>query len=808
MIKNYFKIAWRSLKSKPLFTILNIVGLTIGAAGVMLIGLYIHDELSFDKSYTDTDQIYRVNVDLKFGDYVKDLATAPAVLGPTLAQDYEEVEVVTRFRRWGGMLVKRPEAEENLKVENTTYVDPSFLEMFDFKLLQGNPETCLTEPNTVVLTESIARDHFGNENAVGESIIFDNENIFRITGVVQDMPQKSFLREFGIFMSMSTHEASENPLWSNYNFPTFVKLNEMVSEAKFAPKLQAIFDNYNLPAAQKNDPTATKASFEKSGNYIRYSLLPIADLHLSSNRVAELSPNNDKQDVYILSAIGLFLIVLACINFINLSTAQSLKRAKEVGIRKTLGSTKGSLISQFLAESVLVSFGAVLVAIFVVFMLFAPFNELAAKQLELPFTSVAFWLTVLGSALLLGILAGVYPAFFMTRFQPVKVLKGRDSKARGGSVRSSLVVFQFTISIFLIISTLVVYQQLNYMQNKTLGYEKDQLLIINNAYSLGTKSQSFKNKIKTLNGVEQVTFSGFLPTPSNRSDSGFELLGTNEQDRDVQMQCWRVEHDYVETLELNMAAGRDFDEKFASDSTGIILNERAVSLFNLNPEEALGMKIRKGDEEDSPPFTVIGVVKDFHFESFKSGIEPLSFIQEENLGSMVVKLKAGDFKSTIAQIEQEWTATVVGEPFSYQFMEETFEYNFKAEQRLGQIFMVFAMLSILIACLGLFGLAAFNAEKRTKEIGIRKVMGASVSQLAGLLTYDFLKLVAVSILIAAPLGWYIMNSWLSDFTYRIDISATVFIIAASVAVLISVLTVSYQALKAAVVNPVESLKGE
>jgi putative ABC transport system permease protein len=553
---------------------------------------------------------------------------------------------------------------------------------------------------------------------------------------------------------------------------------------------------------------ATRESFEKSGDYINYSLIPIEDIHLSSNRNAEMSPNNDKQDVYILSIIGLFLIVLACINFINLSTAQSLKRAKEVGIRKTLGSTKGSLTSQFLAESTLVSFGAVLVAIFIVVLIFPYFNELTAKQLELPFASLSFWGIVFGLALLLGILAGTYPAFFMTGFQPVEVLKGRDSKARGGSVRSSLVVFQFTISIFLIISTLVVYQQLDFIQNKSLGYEKDQLLIINNAYSLSTKSQSFKNKIKTFNGVEQATFSGYLPTPSGRTDSSFELLGTNEQAKNVQMQCWRVEHDYAETLGLSMVSGRDFDDKFATDSTAIILNERAVSLLNLKPEEALGVKINKEDDSKNPFYTVIGVVKDFHYDSFKSGIEPLSFIQEENLVSMVVKLKAGDFKSTIAQIESEWKNTAVGEPFSYDFMDEAFDNTFAAEQRLGQIFMVFSLLSILIACLGLFGLAAFNAEKCTKEIGIRKVMGASVSQLAGLLTFDFLKLVAVAIVIAVPLGWYIMNGWLADFTYRIDISVNVFLIAALIAVSISVITVSYQAIKAAIVNPVESLKSE
>jgi len=808
MIRNYFKIAWRTLKSKPLFTILNTVGLTIGAMGAMLIGLYIHDELSFDKSYPDSEQIYRVNVDLKFGDFEEDFSTSPAILSATLKRDYEEIELSARLLPVGELLLKRPEAKENLKVANASFADESFLELFGFKLVEGNPKGCLSDPGTILLTKSEAIKHFGNEEAIGKTILVNNEQLGRVTGVIEDMPANSVFRNFGLFMAMGAFPPAKDPIWGNYNFSTFIKLNAKVSGEDFAPKLREIYDNYHLPIAQKNDPMATRESFEKSGDYINYSLIPIEDIHLSSNRNAEMGPNNDKQDVYILSIIGLFLIVLACINFINLSTAQSLKRAKEVGIRKTLGSTKGSLTSQFLAESTLVSFGAVLVAIFIVVLIFPYFNELTAKQLELPFASLSFWGIVFGLALLLGILAGTYPAFFMTGFQPVEVLKGRDSKARGGSVRSSLVVFQFTISIFLIISTLVVYQQLDFIQNKSLGYEKDQLLIINNAYSLSTKSQSFKNKIKTFNGVEQATFSGYLPTPSGRTDSSFELLGTNEQAKNVQMQCWRVEHDYAETLGLSMVSGRDFDDKFATDSTAIILNERAVSLLNLKPEEALGVKINKEDDSKNPFYTVIGVVKDFHYDSFKSGIEPLSFIQEENLVSMVVKLKAGDFKSTIAQIESEWKNTAVGEPFSYDFMDEAFDNTFAAEQRLGQIFMVFSLLSILIACLGLFGLAAFNAEKRTKEIGIRKVMGASVSQLAGLLTFDFLKLVAVAIVIAVPLGWYIMNGWLADFTYRIDISVNVFLIAALIAVSISVITVSYQAIKAAIVNPVESLKSE
>jgi putative ABC transport system permease protein len=810
MLSNNLKIAWRSLKKQPFFTFLNTFGLAIGMAGGLLIGLYIFDELSFDDMFADVDRIHRVNVDIKFGGQAQEFAVVPPVLGSTLIADYSQVASYTRLRTWGSMLVRKPDTQENLKEDQSTYADSTFFDFFGLHLISGDAKTALKEPNTVVLSETTAKKHFGNGDAIGQSILINNEETFRVTGVVEDMPKNSFLRNYSVFMAMAGYGEANSTEWGSNNFNTFIKLLPSVTAAEFQGPLQELFEKHVVPYAEVFMPGINRANFEASGNYIRYSTVALKDLHSSSNRVAEVNSNSDKQNIYILSFIAAFLILLACVNFMNLSTAQSLKRAKEVGIRKTLGSNKLGLVWQFLTESSLISFLSLMLALGLAMVALPFFNQLAGKEIAIPFLSPVFLLIIIAGTFLLGLFSGSYPAFFLSKFTPVKVLKGAGQQnLGGGNIRNTLVVFQFAISVFLIISTLVVFQQLKYIQNKDLGFQKDQILIIDDVYAAGNSLNSYKEQVLRISQVESATLSSYLPIPSNRRDNGFQLEGSTGQDNTVQMQDWAVDHDYAETLNMEMVAGRFFDKSFSTDSNAIIINERALSVLGITPEEAIGKRLTNDVGEANQEFaTIIGVIKNFHYDSFKDEIGSLSMHLGSYANKMSVKLKAGDFKNTISEIEEKWQTVAPGQPFNHYFMDDSFNDTYETEQRLGSIFFTFTILSLLIACLGLFGLAAFNAEKRTKEIGVRKVMGASVGQITYRLTFDFLKLVGVAIIIALPLGWFVMNKWLEGFSYRIDIPLWIYVLAAVSAIIISILTVSYQSIKAAIVNPVNSLKSE
>ncbi|RRQ50866.1 ABC transporter permease [Maribacter algicola] len=811
MFKNHIKIAWRSLKKQPFFAFLNTFGLAIGMAGALLISLYIHDELTYDTMFTDADRIYRVNADIKFGGDARKYAVSPAPMADALQSDFSEIEVVTRFRTRGSALVRKADAEANVKEEQTTFVDATFFEMFGIEMLAGDPTTALRNPNSIVMTRTAAEKHFGVTNAVGQDLILNNEEPFTVTGVIEDLPNNSFLRDYSLFEAMAGNEDAQTVNWGSNNYQTFFKLIPSANVESIKEPLQGFLGKYLIPWAQSFMPGITEEQFAAAGNYLNYSTIPLTDIHLSSNLVAEMSSNNDMQSIYILSFIAVFLVVLASVNFMNLSTAQSLKRAKEVGVRKTLGSKKRDLVRQFLVESGLISFISLLLALVLAVSALPFFNELADKDISLPFLSPFFWLILFGGAIVLGLFSGSYPAFFMSRFIPVNVLKGGgQSSVGGGNIRNSLVVFQFAISVFLIISTLVVYQQLKYIQSKDLGFSKDQVLVVNDVYTAGSKANSFKEQIKQLSFVKNATLSSFFPTPSSRSDSTFvPEEGLTDQENAVSMQTWGVDYDYVPTMGFEFVTGRNFDENFGNDSTAIIVNETAVKVMKLTPETALGERYSPDFNAENPEFfTIIGVVKDFHFETMKEEIDALSLRLANNAYAMAIKIEAGNFENAVSKIENVWNNIVPGEPFNYYFMDDSFNDSYQSERRLGNIFVIFTILSIIIACLGLFGLAAFNAEKRVKEIGVRKVLGASVTQISVKLTMDFLKLVGVAILISLPLGWYAMNKWLEDFSYKIDIPWWVFALAAFLAIAVAVITVSYQSIKASIVNPVKSLRTE
>nr|WP_298792581.1 ABC transporter permease [uncultured Allomuricauda sp.] len=811
MLKNHFKIAWRSLKKQPFFTFLNIFGLAIGIAGSLLISLYIIDELSYDKMFADADRIHRINNDIKFGGEDRKFAVSPAPIAEALENDFSEVELATRFRTRGSALVKRTGTEVNVKELQSTFVDSTFFKMFGIKLLVGDIKTALTAPNTVVLTKTAAEKHFEINEALGQTLELNNSQTFTVTGVIDDLPKNSFLREHTVFMAMAGYEDSRVVNWGSNNYQTFIKLIPSANIDDIQEPLRGFLGKYVIPGVQQFMPGITEEQFKAAGNHLIFSTIPLTDIHLNSDRVAEISPNNNIQGIYILSFIAIFLLVLACVNFMNLSTAHSLKRAKEVGVRKTLGSNKTDLVRQFLVESGLVSFGALLLALVVAIIALPFFNQLADKDISMPYSNPLFWLILFVSGIFLGLFSGSYPAFFMSKFIPVEVLKGSNSNSIGGSrVRNGLVIFQFAISVFLIVGTLVVYQQLQYIQNKDLGFSKDQVLIIDDVYALGDKRLAFKEEVKKLGYVKNVTLSSYFPTPSSRSDSTFAPEdGLTDQESAVSMQTWGVDHDYISTLGFEIVAGRNFDKTFKNDSTSIIINESAVATIGLTPQEVIGKRYTSDLGQENPQFlTIIGVVKDFHFSPFRDDIEALSLGLDKFAGSMAVKLSTADFQTALTGVESVWNKLAPGQPFDYYFMEDSFNKTYKAEQRLSSIFFIFTSLSILIACLGLFGLAAFNAEKRTKEIGVRKVLGASVGQITYKLTQDFLRLVAIGILVALPIGWFAMDKWLQDFSYRISIGWEVFIIAPLLAVTIAIFTVSYQSIKAAVVNPVKSLRTE
>lgn len=810
MFKNHLKIAWRSLKRQPFFTFLNIFGLAIGMAGGLLISMYIYNELSYDKMFADSERIHRINADVKFGGTQSEMAETSAPMAATMVRDFPQVEMATRFNTIGNTLIRKNDALDNAKETHTTFVDASFFQMFGLNLIEGDIKTALNEPNTVVLTKTAAEKHFGTTKVVGETLLLNNTDTYTVTGVINDMPKNSFLTEYSVFLAMSGLKDAQDNEWVSHNYFTFIKLIKGADGTNFQEPLQAMVGKYVIPFAQKYFPGITEEQFEAAGNHIKYSTIPLTDIHLYSDMDIEMNANSSIQNIYILSFIGLFLIILASVNFMNLSTAHSLKRSKEVGIRKTLGSSKISLVQQFLMESGLITAISLIFAIFIAILALPFFNSMAGRSIEIPFSNPLFWTILLISTIVLGLFSGSYPAFFMSRFVPVKVLKGAGEKSiGGGKVRNTLVVFQFAISVFLIVSTLIVYQQLNFIQSKDLGFNKSQVLIVEDVFAAGDKALAFKESVQQIGQVTNASLSGFLPTPSYRSNTSFFIDGSTEQENTINMQIWNVDMNYIPTLNMELIAGRDFNKQFVADSTAMVLNESAVKILGKTPEEVIGMRLSRDiGQEDARFLTVIGVVKDFHYESLRKEIGALSLAIGSSTGSMAVKLESGDYTSSVIAIKKIWNKIAPGQPFSYRFMDDAFNTTYEAEQNLGQIFITFTLLSILIACLGLFGLAAFNAQKRIKEIGVRKVLGASVSQISYRLTMDFLKLVGIAILISLPIGWFAMNKWLEDFSYRIEVNWWVFALAGLLAITIAILTVSYQSIKAAIVNPVKSLRSE
>jgi putative ABC transport system permease protein len=768
--------------------------------------LYVQNELSYDSFNKKADQIVRVVFRGSIqGEKMKEAMVMPPV-AQTFKSEYPEVLEATRLRRYGYPRVTY--GDKTFKENAFAYADSNFFEVFTLPFLKGNPKTALLEPNTIVISESVAKKYFGDEDPIGKILQFkDLNSSFKITGVMRLMPVNSHFH-FDLFASMASFPQSREFSWMTSEYYTYLVLPKGYDYKKLEAKLPADVEKYMGSQLQKA-MGMTYAQFRQKGNELGLYLQPLMDIHLHSDLNLELAPVSDIRYVYIFSVVAIFMLLIACINFMNLSTAGASKRAREVGIRKVLGSLNGQLVRQFLLESLLLTCFAFLLSIILVFWTLPFLNKLSGKNLSFNLLSNPWLLPgLLLFALVTGLLAGSYPAFFLSSFKPVTVLKGKlASMGKTVSLRSGLVVFQFFISIVLIIGTIIVHKQLAFIQNEKLGYNKDQVLIVQESYWLGKNQEAFKQKLLQDPRVVSISSSGYLPA-GNTYNNNFMIYADNNSDQLVKTLRYDVDFNYIQTLGMEMADGRNFSKSFGTDSLGIIINEETAKAFGWD-KNALGHNLTRPDNDGTKlTYHVIGVVKNFHFRSFHEPISPLVMVLNNNNENIIVKTNTKDIAGLLNTMKKNWNDLKGEVPFSYTFLDDRFNNSYESEQKIGLILSIFAGVTIFVACLGLFGLATFTAEQRTKEIGIRKVLGATVTSIVSLLSKDFLKLVIIAFIIATPVAWYMMNKWLQDFAYKTNISGWIFLLAAALAVTITILTVSFRAIRAAVVNPVDSLRSE
>ncbi|MVM37633.1 FtsX-like permease family protein [Spirosoma sp. HMF3257] len=804
MIRNYLKIAWRNLVLHKAFTAINIVGLAVGLATCLLIVLFVTHELSYDRYHAKADRIFRMTTyGLVSGKEIK-TAYSGVPAGPTLVHDYAGVEATTRFDQAGTHIVKHN--HDSFKEEHVAFADSNFFDVFSISLLKGNPKTVLIEPNTIVLTETSAKKYFGEQDPIGQTLTVGERGLFRVTGVCQDVPSNTHFH-YDMFGSMRSIELRNT--WLNSGVYTYIVLRPGYSIAELKSKIPELVRKHIGTEIQQLFGISLD-EFYRKGDELGFVFQPITDIHLHSDLESEVEPNSDVKYIYIFSIIAVFILLVACINFMNLSTAGSAGRAKEVGIRKVLGSIQQQLIWQFLSESVLVTFMALLVAIGMVALVLPSYNQLSDKQFGITSLLTGWMLPgILLSCLLIGLLAGSYPAFFLSAFKPVSVLKGQIRAGfRSGWLRNTLVTTQFVVSIGMIIGTLVVYRQLHFIQNKKVGFDKDQVLVLHDSYTLGAKGKAFRDELAKLSQVVNATQAGYLPAgASNNANDGFQPDGGSDQSTIYREKTYYIDENYLPTLGIHLAQGRNFSKAFPSDSAAVLINEAAAKRFGWKTPVGHRLWSVGNGQGNRRLYTIVGVVKDFHFESMHQQIAPLVMYYGADNYQMALRIRTTDIPGLLKTLEQKWRAQS-DNPFAYSFLNERFNRIYQSEQRVGQLFGIFAGLTVIISCLGLFGLAMFTAQQRTKEIGVRKVLGASVGSVVALLSKDFLKLVVVAIIIASPLAWYAMSRWLQDFAYKIDIEWWVFALAGFLAIAIALLTVSFQSIKAALMNPVKSLRSE
>ena len=803
MIKNYFIIALRNLKKNKVFSVINILGFAIGLTCFTFIAAYVYNELSYDKYPTEAKNIYRVNLSVVGNGDVAVYPDVDVAVGQGIKNAFPEVKAFTRIYHVTDF-VKYKDAQFK---EDLAFADSNYLELFSIPFIAGNATTALVEPNSIVITKKLAKKYFATENPIGKSLIIGPRLAqYKVTGVIEQVPENSHFH-YDAFLSMSTRK-STNVTWSNLGWYTYLLLNKNADPRKLEARFPELVAKYVVPEIQ-HDMGVSLAEAQKSVNTLRFWLMPLTKIHLYSNTKYELEANGDIKYVYIFSALAVFVLLLACVNFTNLSTAASLKRSREVGIRKVLGSKRKQLIWQFLSESVLFTILAMLIAYVLVFLLIPYFNQLANKTLEINFFLRYQTVTaILGVSLFAGLLAGIYPAFFLSSFNTIKVLKGSslaDSRQRK-PLRSGLIVFQFVVSIALIIATVVISQQLSYMQNKKLGYDKDQVLFLPDARLLGNNQLAFKQQLSEDSRIASMSMSRSVPSGDIMDGTEVYPKNDNSNGTEIHANISHVDYDYLRTLGIRLIRGRNFSREFATDSaSAIIINEAAVRQLGWSVNSAVGKTIVRSGQQQ---LNVIGVVADFNYASAKQEVAPMMLMLGNNWGGLIIKMKTSDIKGFLTDLQRKWALFNPPGPLEYSFLDETFASLYASEQRTQQIFSVFMILAIIIASLGLFGLSAFVIRQRSKEIGIRKILGASVQQVFVIVSKEFLLLVTVAFLISVPISWWAMTNWLQSFAYRISIGVSVFIIAGAAVIAVTLLTISFQAIRAAIANPVKSLRTE
>lgn len=809
MIKNNVKVAYRSMMRHKFYTALNLVGLAISMAACVFIAIYVKEQMSYDKHFENSEKTYRIAAHLFFGDNEFHIPAAPDPMAKTLVEEFPEVEVAARTR---GNFSQLLSVDENyIRQSGITWADQDFFSVFSIPLLYGDRQHLLDEPNTTVLTSAVALKFFNTEDVVGRTIRLNDELDLKITGVVADLPDNTHF-EYEMFVSMLNRDDAKQNFWLSNNFITYVRLQDGATAEAFHDKIPDFLLKHMGPQVQQFMGASMKEGIEAGALSVDYYLQPLEDIYLHSNLEFELKPGGSIEYIYIFSIIGFFILLIACINFMNMATARAGVRAKEVGVRKVLGSLRKQLITQFLTESLLHSFISFAVAIGLVYLLLPTFNDITDKQLTNPvFGPGGLWPFLLIACFIVGVLAGIYPAFVLSAFRPVKVLKGELSQGKGTSwMRNILVVIQFVTSIFLIIGSIFIYSQLDYLQTKELGFNKDQVLIINETQLLGDQIEAFKTELLRQPVFEAASISGFIPSTDTNNDFPFLRSDATSPDEAISLQHWYVDTDYADTYGLEIKEGRFFSKEFASDSTAVIMNETALRRFGYEDDpigkqiKSLGGVLNNGESH----YTIVGVMKDFHFKSMMDVIQPQVLILRNSPGAVNLRFQPEKTREAIEAAEAIWDRFSGGKPFDYMFMDDVFANSFEDQNRVKSIFSIFAVLAIVVACLGLFALAAFVTEQRKKEIGIRKVLGASSFSLVKLLFQNFTLLVAIAAVIAMPLAWWYVSGWLADFPFSISMNPLIFILGGAGALLVAWLTVGFQSLKAARRNPVDNLRYE
>jgi putative ABC transport system permease protein len=789
MLYNYLKIAFRSLRRHKGFSLINIAGLAIGMACSILILLWVRDEMSYDRFHRDAERVYRITASLS--EMNIHAAVTPAPLPEALQAQIPAVEQTIRLNMRGGLMQV---GDKMFQEEGMLYADSTFLQMFSFKLVAGDPAEAFKNPESILITEAMAKKYFGNEDPLGKTIRNDHKTDFAVVGVLADVPPNSHV-QFDFVLPMAFLARTERDLkervWDNFNYYDYIKLSKKADASPAA-----------LVALEKQITSIYKAN--EKGLKVDFHLQPLTDIHLHSKFLADLPGHGNVQYVYIFIVVAIFILVVACINFMNLATARSARRAKEVGLRKVVGAVRTQLVRQFLAESSLISVISLILAVLIVFAALPGFNTLSGKQLSIDLLNIKMVAGLLGITFLTGLLAGSYPALFLSSFMPATVLKGNlKSGASASFFRNSMVVLQFSVSIILLVGTAAVYKQLKFIQSRSLGYDKENLIYVSMTGDLWKNYETLRSALEQEPLTKNFTVMQDLPTNVVNGTVSVEWEG---KDKDFQpLFCnMAIDGNFLDVIKVTLLDGRGFFKDSKTDTSNYLVNESALRTMGMKVETAVGQPLtmwgRKG--------TIVGVVKDFNFKPIQQPIEPLILRLDTWGGHVVVKTAPGETENTIKALEKICQTLNPEYPFAYKFIDQDLDNMYRAEQRLGGLFNIFAVLAIFISCLGLYGLSAFLAERRTKELGVRKVLGASLPHLIYLLLSTFTKPVLVAMFVAAPIAWYAMDRWLEGFAFHITLDWTIFAFAFVVALFIAWLTVSYESIKAALTNPAKSLKDE